>query len=326
MNLSLHIVSSWLVLLAAAVTASHAQQKPQPAPDYPNKTVHLVTAEPGGGQDFIARLIAPGLAAFLGQPAIVENRGGSGTIAPDIVARAAPDGYYLLVAGSTFWVASLIRKTTYDPVKDFTPIAFTVNSPNILSLHPSVPAKSVRELIELAKAKPGVLNYAGAGIGSSSHLGAELFKSLAGVNIQHIPTKGSGPAALAVLGGDVQMTFATPASVNPHIKSGKLRAVAVTSPKPSALAPGLPTIADTLPGFEIGAASAMFAPAGTPAAIVNRLNREVVRVLSQAEIKEKFFIAGLETVGSSPEESAASLKSEIARLGKVVRDTGIRED
>jgi tripartite-type tricarboxylate transporter receptor subunit TctC len=242
------------------------------------------------------------------------------------VARATPDGYTLLIASGNFWVEPLLRKTGYDPIRGFAPISLLVSSPNILVVHPTVPAKTVRDLIDLAKAKPGALNYASSSIGGSPHLAAELFKYMAGVDIVHIPYKGSGAANVALIGGQVQLTFATVASVTSYIKTGKLRALAVTSAQPSALFPGLPTVAATVPEFDTGGATAMFAPTGTPASIVIQLNSEVVRLLNRPDIKEKFFNVGVEIVCSSPEQLSAAVKLEMTRLGKVVKEAGLRAE
>ena len=319
------ILRSALVVLALAGSVAYAQQKSQPSGDYPNKPIRIVTAAPGGGNDFMARIVAQGISGPLGQQVVVDNRA-SGVITGDIVSKAPPDGYTLLVIGSDFWIGPLIRKTVWDPVRDFSPVSFLTGAPNILVVHPSLPVKTVKELIALAKAKPGELNFAGSGTGSSPHLGGVMFNLLAGVNMVHVPYASAGPSIVAVISNQVHMTFATPASVVSQIKSGALRAVAVTSAKPSALFPGLPTIAATVPGYEIAGAQVLFAPAGTPAAPINRLNREVVRALNQADVKEKIFTAGIEVVGSSPEELMATMKSEMARLGKVVKDAGIRDD
>ncbi|MBI4190578.1 MAG: tripartite tricarboxylate transporter substrate binding protein [Betaproteobacteria bacterium] len=299
---------------------------PASSQNYPSRPIRLVTSEPGGGTDFAARTIALGIAGPLGQLVIVDNRGGGSNIAGEIVTRATADGHTLLVTGGSFWVGPLFRKTTYDPIKGFSPISLLVKSPNILVVNPSVAANSVGDLVALARAKPGALNYASGGIGTSSHLAAELFKYMAGVDIVHIPYKGSGAVNINLIGGQVQLTFATVASVASHIKAGRLKALAVTSAKPSTLVPDLPTVAATVPGYDTGGATAMFASPGTPAAIVSRLNREVVRLLNQADVREKFFNVGVETVGSSPEQLAATVKSEMARLGKVVKDAGIRVD
>ena len=306
------------VFVAGTLAAAAAQGQ-----EYPNKPIRIVTSTPGGGNDYAARIISVGIAGLLGQQVIVDNRGGE--LAPEIVSKAAPDGYTLLVAGSSMWIGPLIRKAAWDPIKDFAPVSFTTTAPNILVVHPSVPVNTVAELVELAKAKPGTLNFASSATGSAAHLAGELLKSLAKINIVHIPYKGQGPANIAILGGEVQLTFSSPAVVAPFVKSGRLRALAITSARPSALAPGLPTVAATVPGFQIGSATSVLAPARTPAAIVNRLNREVVKFLNQPEVKEKFLGAGVEVIASSPQEFAAALKSEMARLGKVIEEAGMRE-
>ena len=298
------------------------------AQNYPSKPIRILTSEPGGGTDFVVRLIAQGLTESLGQQAIVENRGGgSGVIAGEMLAKAPPDGYTLLSYGSTIWLTPFLRSSVpYDPVKDFSPISLTDRSPNVLVVHPSVAADSVKGLIALAKARPGELNYARAAAGGPPHLSAELFKAMTGVNIVPIPYKGGGPAVIGLLGGQVQLMFATAASAAAHVKSGRLKALAVTSAEPSALFPGLPAMATTVVGYEAVAINGVFAPAGTPAAIVNRLNGAIAQFLRRAEVKEKFFNVGVETVGSSPDEFTATVRSEMAKWGRVIRDAGIRDE
>ena len=292
--------------------------------DYPNKPIRIVTGASGGGGDFASRLIGQGLTDRLGQQVVVDNRG---NIAGEIVSKAPPDGYTLLVEGASFWIAPLLQKTPYDPVRDFAPITVAVSTPNILAVHPSVTANSVKELIALAKARPGALNYASGGTGGSAHLAGELLKAMAGVNIVHIPYRGTGPAVTALIGGQVQLMLANAAAVTPHVKSGRLRALAVASAQPSALAPGLPTMATSgLPDFESVLMLGIFAPARTPATLIDRLNQEIVRVLNGADVKAKLFAAGVEPVGSSPKEFAATLKSDMAKWGKVIKDAGIRAD
>ncbi len=220
----------------------------------------------------------------------------------------------------------LFRKVAWDPVKDFAPISLTIVTPNIVVVHPSLPVKSIKELIALAKARPGELNYGSGSTGAANHVAAELFKSMAGVNIVRINYKGAGTAIIDLVAGQLQVMFATAGSVTHHIKSGRLRALAVTSAEPSALAPGLPTVvAAGLPGYESSSLSGMFAPARTPVAIINRLNQEVVQALHRAEVKERLFNSGIQVVGSSPEEAAAKIRSEMARMGKVIREAGLRE-
>ncbi len=291
---------------------------------YPNKPVRIITGEPGGSNDFASRIIAQGVAGPLGQPVIVENR--TAIFASDYVAKAAADGYTLLYAGTPLWISPLLRKTNYDPVKDYAPVTLVLTAPSVLAVHPSLPAKSVQELIALAKAKPGALNYGSSGIGTANHLAVELFKSMAGVEIAHIPYKGGGPSLIALLGNEVQLMFITAGSIAPHLKSDKLRALAVASAEPFALVPGLPTVAASgLPGYESASIQGIFAPAKTPVAIIRQLNREIVQVLRGTDAKEKFLSTGSQAVGSSPEEFSAKIKSEMVRLGKVIKDKGIRE-
>ncbi len=293
--------------------------------NYPSRPIRMLTSQPGSGSDFVARLIAPELSASLGQPAVVDNRG---IIAVEIAAKAPPDGHTVLLYSTPLWLTPFMRaKASWDPVRDFSPVTLAVSTPNILAVHPSVPAKSVKELIALARAKPGELNYGSGSLGSSSHLAAELFKAMAGVNIVRIPYKGVGPALVGLLGGQVQVIFPSASSAAPYMKAGSLKALAVTTAQPSPLAPGLPTVAASgVPGYEAATPLGIFAPAKTPPAIINRLNQEIARALNKPEIKERLFNSGVEVVGSSPGGLAATMKSEMARLGKVIKDAGIREE
>ncbi|MBI4191071.1 MAG: tripartite tricarboxylate transporter substrate binding protein [Betaproteobacteria bacterium] len=293
---------------------------------YPNKPIRIVAGAPGGGGDLVARLLAPGLSNNLGQQVIVENRGGAGgVIAAQTVVKASPDGYTMLLYGNGIWLLPFMNDNLpYDPVRDFAPITLATTSPNILVVHPSLPVKSVKELIVYAKGKPGELNYASSGIGASDHLAAELFRSMAGVDIVRINHKGTAAALTDLIGGSVQLMFPSAGSVAPHIKSGRLRAVAVTTAQPSALVPGLPTVAASgLPGYERVQVLGILAPAKTPAAIISRLNQEIVRILNNADVQKRFFSAGVETIGNSPQEFAATIKSDMAVMGKVIRDAGI---
>lgn len=285
---------------------------------YPNKPIRIVTSGLGGGSDFTARLIAQGISGPLGQPVIVDNRA-SGIIPAIIVSKAPPDGYTLLVAGSSFY--GLLQKVPYDPVKDFSPVTSTDTSCNVLVVLPSSPVRSVKELIALAKAKPGVLNYSMSG---ADYIAGELFNAMAGVKILPIAYQSTAAAVIGLLNGEVQLFFGTMSTVFPLIKSGKMVALAVTSSKPSAHAPDLPTIAETLPGYESCSITGIFAPANTPATIINQLNREIVRLLNTTELKERFLNVGTEAVGSSPGEFAAQTKSNIAKLAKVIKDAGIK--
>ena len=297
--------------------------------DFPRKPIRIVTAEPGGSSDFAARVIAQALTRNLGHKVVVENRGGgSGIIAAQTVAKSPPDGYTLLNYGPAMWLLPLLQDhVPYDPIRDFSPITLSVTSPNIVVVHPSLPVRSVKELIALAKARPRELNYGSASRGSAAHLGPELFKLMAGVEIVQVSYKGGGPALIDLLAGQVQLMFASASSVAPHMHSGRLRALAVTSVRPSRLFPGLPTVAAAgLPGYEAISMYGIFAPASTPAPLVTQLNQELVRVLSTPEAKEKFVNVGVEVVGSSPEELAAAIKSEMARMGPVIKKAGIRAD
>ena len=297
------------------------------AQEYPSKTVRIVASEAGGGGDFLSRLIAQGLTASLGQPVVVENRGG-GVIAGDLVARSAPDGYTLLLYGNTFWLLPLMRsRMPYDPDRDFLPVTLAARAVNVLVIHPSLPAHSVKDLIGLARARPGELNYGSAAPGTSNHLAAELFKYMAKVNIVRVGFRGSTSALTSVMSGQVHLMFATAAGVTPHLKTGRVRALAVTSREPSPLLPGLPTVAGSgLPGFETVSLHGVFVPARTPPAIVARLNQEVTRVLHRPDLKSRFDSAGVEPVGSSPEAFATMIKDEITRMDKVIRGAGIREE
>ena len=304
-----------------------ALQPPLQAADFPRKPIRIVTADAGGGSDMVSRLIAQGWTASWGQQVVVDNRGG-GTIAGEIVARAAPDGYTLLYYGATLWLLPLMRKEMpYDTLRDFAPVTMAAATPAVLVAHPSLAAKSVRELIALAKASPGKLNYASAAAGTATHLAAELFKAMAGVDIVRVPYKGTGAALNDLLGGQTQMMFAVAASVVGHARAGRLRALAVTGAKPSPALPDLPTIAASgLPGFESVQYSGLFAPAKTPAAIIEVLRNETVTALNRSEARERLANLGVEAVASTPAEFAAQMRHEIKVIGKVIRDSGIRAD
>lgn len=311
----------WLMLVAALLCAGAVSGQ-----TFPSKPIRIVTAQAGGGTDFVTRLIAQGLTESLKQQVIVDNRGGNVSIGAEIVAKAPPDGHTLVLNAATFWVAPLMQAAPYDPVRDFAPITLATTAPNMLVVHPSLPVKSVKELIALAKSKPGMLNYGGSTAGSSTHLAVELLKALARVDMVRVPYKGQGPMFTALTSGEVQMTITSGAALMPHVKSGRMRALAVTSARPSALYPGLPTIAATVPGYASETVFAVFAPAGTPATIVRQLHQEIARVLNRADVKERFLAAGNEVVASTPGELAATVKSDMARMGKLIKDAGIRAD
>ena len=293
------------------------------AQTYPTKPVRIVTSSIGGGGDFASRLIAQGISGPLGQQIIIDNRGGQ-TPGPAVL-QASPDGHTLLVHGATFWISPLLQKMPYDVVNDFLPISLLTKQPNILVVHPSVTAKSVKDVIDLAKAKPGALNVATGSPGGGSYLAAELFRHMAGIKIAVIPYGNAAVRMADMLGGDVHMAIDGANTLEAPMKLGKLRALAVTTTDPSPLVPGLPSVAQSgLPGFEFAQTSAIFAPAKTPGAVITRLNQEIVRFLKTPEAKERFFSSGVEAIGSTPEELAATIRSEVARLGKMIREVGIK--
>lgn len=312
------------LVLATAFSCLPASSHGQ---NYPNKPLRMLAPESGGVNEVAGRVIAQALYDSLGQQIVVENRGGaSGAIAGEILAKAPPDGYTLLYYGSTIWILPLLRdKVPYDPLRDFAPVSLAATAPFFLFTHPSVPAKTVQELIELCRANPGKYNYGSAGSGAATHLSAELFKIMAHVDIARIAYKGSALAGNAVAGGEVHMVFSS-AILLSHVRAGRLRVLGVGAAKRSALAPEVPTIAEAgLPGFESSSPSGMFAPAKTPKVIIDRLNREIVRALQTPDVKERFHGAAIEAVGSTPEEFAAVVKAEIAKWGKVIKAAGIRE-
>ena len=307
------------MLVALSLFASSAS-----AQTFPSRPVRIVTSQAGGLNDFTARVIAQSLSGPLGKPVIVENRG---LIAIDTVAKASPDGHTLLCFANNLWLLPFMQeKAVFDPVRDFVPITLAVTAPNVLAIHASVPASSVKELVALAKARPGTLNY-GAGVtGGTPHLAAELFKSMAAIDIVRVGYKGTGPALTAIAAGEIQMMFAGAGSLEPHVRAGRVKALAVTSATPSALAPGLPTISESgLPGYEAIAMIALLAPARTPAPIVTRLNQEIAKVLAMPENRERLVAAGVESAATTPVQLGRIMKSEMVKWGKVIREAGIRD-
>jgi len=297
---------------------------------YPEKPIRLVVGFPPGAQpDTVARLLGQKLAETLGKPIVIDNRAGAGgNIAADAVAKAAPDGYTLGLLGQTQLVINPnLYKLAYDPVKAFTPVSQTNVLPNMLIVHLAVPAKSVKELVALAKAQPGGLTFASGGSGSSPHMAAELFKATAGLDIRHIPYKGGNLAIPDLLGGRVTMVFFTIATGLPLVREGKLRALAVTSLRRSAAAPELPTVAESgYQGFEFTVWHGLLAPARTPATIARKLHLETVKALAQADVRAKFAALGVEGIGNSPDEFAAVIRSEIPKWAKVIKESGIKPD
>jgi tripartite-type tricarboxylate transporter receptor subunit TctC len=287
----------------------------------------IVAVPPGGPADTLARLVAPKLTDVLGETVVIDNRpGANGIIAYEMTARAAPDGYtFTAVAAGVVINPSLYRQVNYDPLKDFTPITLGITVPNILVVHPSVPAKSVKELVALAKAKPGTLAFASAGNGTSGHLALEVFRMTAGIDVIHVPYKGGGPALAEVVAGQVQALFSIALAATPQIKGGRVRPLAITSAKRSPVAPELPTVAETgLPGFEVIGWFGWLAPAATPRPIVNRLHTEIVRALRLPDVRERLLSQSTEPVGNSPQEFAAFMKSEHAKWAKVIRAANIK--
>jgi tripartite-type tricarboxylate transporter receptor subunit TctC len=297
---------------------------------YPSKPIRIVIPyPPGGGTDIVIRAVSGRLTERLGQPVVIDNRGGAtGTIGSEAVARAAPDGYTLLAhtnAGITI-LPHLNKKLPYDPIKDFAPVTLAASSPYLFVVNPKIPATSVAQLIALAKAKPGELNYASSGNGASTHLAGLLFCQMTGVKMVHIPYKGSGPATTELLAGQVQMRFSSIPPVLPHVRTGRLRALAVTSARRFSLLPDVPTVADTVPGFEVDSWYGVFAPTGTPPAIIKKLNADFAAALSLPDVKALLATDGSEVVASSPERFGAIIRAEFARWEPVVRESGAKID
>ncbi len=302
------------------------------AQTYPTKPIRIIVPfAPGGGADILARLLGPKLSDSWGQPVIVDNRAGAGGIVgTEMVAKAPGDGYVLAMGyiGTHAINPSLYPKLSYDPVKDFAAVALVASIPSILVVHPSVPAKSVQELIALAKSKPGELNYGSGGVGTAPHLAGELFNTMAGVKMVHIPYKGSGPALTELLGGHVSLMFNTMIQTIPHVKAGKLRGLAVTCAKRSAAMPELPTIAESgLPGYEMVGWFGILAPAGTPNEIVTRLNTEINKILNMTDVKDRLATLGSEPTGiTTPEQFGTFIKAEITKWAKVVKESGMKPE
>ena len=291
------------------------------AQEYPAKPIRVITAASGGNADVLARFIQTGLTGSLGQQVVVDNRG---AIAPAVVAKSPPDGYTILITGSSVWLLPLLKPGVPWDVRDFAPVTLATSSPSLLVVHPSMPVKAVKQLIALAKSRPGELNYAAGTLGATPHLAGELFKHMAGVNIVRVGYKGTGPGVVAVMAGEVHMMFPGAPAAMPHVKQGRLRAIAVCSAQPSPFAPGVPTVSESgLPGFESMSPQGIFAPAGTPPAIVNRLNQEIARTLNSDEVKQKMFAAGSQVVANSPEAFGTAMKADMERIGKLVKAAGV---
>jgi tripartite-type tricarboxylate transporter receptor subunit TctC len=316
-------LAAWILTAAAAVPAADAAW----GQAYPARPIRFLTTGLGGSTDLAARTVAQGLTDSAGWSVVVDNRG-STIVASDMVSKAPPDGYSILVITDGLWRGPLFQKMPFDPVKDFAPVTLVSRSPNILVVHPALPVKSVKELIALAKARPGELNYGAGAIGASTHLSSELFKVMAGVNIVHVPYKSTGGAVIPLISGQLQLMFGTTGTIMTHIKSGKVRALAISTAQPSPLAPDLPTVAVAggLPGFESAATAGVFGPAGLPPTLVKRLHEEIGRVLLRPEVKERFFNQSVDIVGASPQETAAFVKSDMATTARIIKEARIPVD
>ena len=300
------------------------------AQPYPSKPIRLIVPyPPGGPTDFVGRLVGPKLSQLVGQQVVVDNRPGAGTIiGSELVARATPDGYTLLfgTGGGTFLTPLILPDVPFDPLRDFAPVAMLVMSPQVLVTHPSVAAGSVKELVALAKARPGALNFASVGTGTSPHLGGELFQALTGTRMVHVPYKGTAPAMTDLIAGQVHIMFSSMPSVMAHVTAGRLRLLGTGGTKRSANIPDTPPIAETVPGFELVTWYGIFAPARTPGAIVKQLNAEIAKVLADAEIQEKFGAQGLEIVIMTPAELKRHTEQETIRWTRVVKTAGMKAE
>jgi tripartite-type tricarboxylate transporter receptor subunit TctC len=299
------------------------------AQGFPNKAVHIVVPfPPGGGADVVVRVLSPKISEFLGQQVVVENRAGAGSnIGTDYVAKAAADGYTLLVAtASTTINQTLAKNKTWDLGRDFAPVVHLVNNQNLMAVHPSVPANNVREFIALAKAKPGTVTYASYGNGTSAHLIAELFKMMAGVDLVHVPYKGAAPAVNDLIGGQVNVIFADIAAILPHAKAGKARPLGVGSPRRFEGLPEVPTVAETVPGFEGGGFLALVAPAGTPRAAIDALNAATVKALAVPEVRSRIIDLATVPVGGSPDQLAQYLRADVDKWAKVIKAGNVKVD
>jgi tripartite-type tricarboxylate transporter receptor subunit TctC len=316
-------------MLAAITLASFGAEAAAPAaPAYPTRPVRVIVPQSAGGStDLAARIVLQRVGEAMGQTFVVDNRPGAGSLnGTETVAQSVPDGHTLLCVAASFSInPSLHGKLPFDPVRDFAPIARLAALPHILVVHPTVPVKNVKDLVALAKAKPGELNYASSGVATSTHLAAELFRHMTGTDMVQVPFKGGAPGMVGLLSGQVQLYFATISTALPHVKSGKIRALAVTSAKRSIVAPDYPTIAEAgVPGYEHASWVGMLAPAKTPAAIVNVLNAQAVKAVAREDVRGLLLRDGLEPVGDSPDEFARVIKAEVAKWIRVVKVAGIK--
>ncbi len=320
------VVGVFLLALLGCSLASAQPASTSSGQAYPTKPIRLLTAEPGGGSDYAARLLAQRMTENLGQQIVIDNRVG-GVIIGDLASKAPADGYTLMIYSSSLWLMPFMRSNTPYSMSQLAPVIFLAASPLILVVHPSVQAKSTEELIALAKAKPGDLNYASGPMGASPHLAGELFKYMTSTNIVHIPFKGVGLAVNDVIAGRVQIMFCSVGSAVPQVKAGRLRALAVTTAKQSPILPGTPTVASAgLPGFESVSTSGLFVPAKTPPAIIQRLNQELNQILARSDIREKFLGVGMELVGGTAASFDKMIKEDTDRMSKVIKAARIRAE
>lgn len=325
-----------LAAVAAASLVNHGAGWAQSASTssgqaYPAKPIRLIVPlAAGGGNDTIARMIGQKISGPLGQQVVIDNRpGAGGLIGADIAAKSPPDGYTLLLGGVAVMaiIPNVQKKVPYDPVRDFQPVSLIVSAPLLVVVHPSLPVRSIKQLVALAKAKPGALNYASNGIGSSTHLATEMFKLMTQTNMAHVPYKGLSLAMTDLLSGQVQLMFSSAVAMLPHVKTGKLRAVAMTGAKRSSAIPDIPTVAESgVRDYEAGSWYGIVAPAGTPRPIIERLNKEIVAAAKSQEVQDRLVSEAVIPVGSSPEEFAAHIKTELARAARVVKESGARFD
>jgi tripartite-type tricarboxylate transporter receptor subunit TctC len=318
-------------MIVAALAVAGLPSRAVAADAYPSKAIRMVVPFPAGGTtDILGRIAGQKITEALGQQVIIDNRGGAGgNIGTELVAKSPPDGYTLLTdPGSTLTInPHAYSRLGFDPVKDFAPITILAEVPNILEVHPSMPVKNVKELIALAKSKPGQINYASTGAGQSTHLSMELFKSMAHIDINHIPYKGSAPALVDLIGGHVTVMFDNMPTSLPHVRAGKLRAIAVSTAKRSFALPQLPTVAESgLPGFEVSVWFSVLAPAATPRDIVQKLNAVLVKALQSPDVKQRLAEQGAEPVGNTPEQFAATIQRDLAKWAKVVKDANVKLD
>jgi tripartite-type tricarboxylate transporter receptor subunit TctC len=314
-----HAFEKWLLMLPVCwATAAGAQV-------FPSKPIRFLSTGAGASTDLAARTVALGLADSVGWQVVVDNRGNT-IVAAELAARAPPDGYTWLVLTEGLWRGPLLQSMPYDMARDFLPVSLLTRAPNVLVVHPSLPVKSVKELIALAKSRPGELNYGAGAIGASTFMSSEMFKHMAGVNLTFVSYKSSGAAVTAIVSGELQVMFGSTGGISPHVRSGRVRALAISSLQPSPLMPGVPTIAaaGNLPGYESAATACVFAPAATADALVNRMADEVRKVLAKADVRERLLRQSVEPVGMTPLETAAYIKADTAATARLVREAGIK--